>query len=220
MTRWLKVEFHCHTQFSPDSLTTPNDLVQMARKKGLDRVVVTDHNTIRGALAARELDPERIIVGEEVMTTRGELLASFVSKEVPKGLEPMEAIALLRKQNAFISVSHPFDWARHGWLPKDLNAILPYVDALEILNARCFDHKLNLRAGLCATENDIPGTAGSDAHLARELGTAFLELPSFSNSDELRNVIRIGIVQGGRSPIWVRFGSLFAKLRKMSVVKS
>ncbi len=77
-------------------------------------MVVTDHNTIAGARAAQELDPELVIVGEEIKTTRGEILAFFVSEEVPAGLTPQETIARLKDQGAFISVSHPFDIYRGG----------------------------------------------------------------------------------------------------------
>jgi predicted metal-dependent phosphoesterase TrpH len=52
----LRVEFHCHTILSKDSLTRPRDLVDACRRKGIDRVVVTDHNTIAGAQAAQALD--------------------------------------------------------------------------------------------------------------------------------------------------------------------
>src|SRR5687768_2374919 len=86
----LRIEFHCHTIFSKDSLTRPRDLVDTCRRKGIDRLVVTDHNTVAGARAARALDPELVILGEEIMTTRGELLAAFVSEEVPRGLSPQE----------------------------------------------------------------------------------------------------------------------------------
>ena len=80
------VEFHCHTIYSKDSLTTPERLVKACRRKGIDRVVVTDHNTITGARAAQALDPELVIVGEEIKTTRGEILAAFVTEDVPAGL--------------------------------------------------------------------------------------------------------------------------------------
>ena len=62
----LKVEFHCHTNASKDSLTRPHDLVEACRRKGIDRVIITDHNTIRGAQAAQALDPQRVIVGEHL----------------------------------------------------------------------------------------------------------------------------------------------------------
>ncbi len=111
---FINLEFHCHTCASQDSLTTPEELVAACRRKGIDRVVVTDHNTIAGARSAQALDPELVIVGEEIMTTRGEILAAFVREEVPRGLSPQEAIQRLKDQGAFISVSHPFDSFRSG----------------------------------------------------------------------------------------------------------
>ncbi|HLF87415.1 MAG TPA: PHP domain-containing protein, partial [Anaerolineales bacterium] len=86
MPEFYRVETHCHTIFSKDSLTHPADLLAACRKKGLDRVIITDHNTISGAVAANELDPDRVIIGEEIMTRAGELLAAFVLEEVPAGL--------------------------------------------------------------------------------------------------------------------------------------
>ena len=105
----IQIDFHTHTSASKDSLTSPERFVAAARRKKLDRVVVTDHNGIAGAQAAYALDPERIIVGEEIMTTKGEILAAFVTEEIPRGLSPLETIKRLRGQGAFISVSHPFE---------------------------------------------------------------------------------------------------------------
>ena len=70
----ITLEFHCHTYASKNSLTRPADLIKTARRKGLNRLVITDHNSITGALEAREIDPELVIVGEEIMTTSGEIL--------------------------------------------------------------------------------------------------------------------------------------------------
>src|SRR6266542_3450419 len=132
------VEFHCHTNASKDSLTRPEDLVTAARQKGIHRLVITDHNTIAGARAAQALNPELVIVGEEIMTDRGEILASFVTEEIPTGLTPQETIRRLKEQGAFISVSHPFDKFRSGgWEEVDLLEILPSVDAIEVFNSRC-----------------------------------------------------------------------------------
>ncbi|KAA0272124.1 MAG: PHP domain-containing protein, partial [Chloroflexi bacterium] len=86
------IEFHSHTFASKDSLTRPEDLIRAARRRGLDRVVITDHNSVAGARAAQALDPELVIVGEEIMTTRGEILAAFVTEEIPAGLTPLETI--------------------------------------------------------------------------------------------------------------------------------
>src|SRR5688572_31644670 len=190
----LKVEFHCHTIASSDCLTRPRDLVNICRRKGIDRVVVTDHNTIAGARAAHTLDPELVIVGEEIATTRGEILAAFVSEEIPKGLTPGETIRRLKEQGAFISVSHPFDrWRSGHWREEDLLEILPKVDAIEVYNSRCMLPRFNRQARQFAEKYHLAGTVGSDAHVAFELGQSLMDLEPFEGPEGLRRVIRRGV---------------------------
>lgn len=211
----LRIEFHCHTLFSKDSLTRPADLIRAARQKGLDRVIVTDHNTIAGARAAQSLDPDLIIVGEEIMTTRGEILAAFVSEEIPAGLSPQETIHRLRDQGAFISVSHPFDIMRGGhWQVPDLLDILPLVDAIETFNARCWRAVFNTRAQNFARERGLPGTVGSDAHTAWELGRATLTLPPFADGRGLAAVIHLGRAQTRLSSPLIHATSRYATMMK------
>ncbi len=211
----LRTEFHCHTIYSKDSLTPPARLVDTCRRKGIDRVVITDHDTIAGALAARELDPERVIVGEEIMTTRGEILAAFVKEEIPAGLTPEETIQRLREQDAFISVSHPFDAMRRGgWDEPDLLAITPLVDAIEIFNSRCVRPSYNRKAAAFAEEHNLAGTVGSDAHAPLELGRSVLLLEPFADADGLRRVIRRATARTLLSPPWFHFISRYAKYRK------
>lgn len=211
----LRVEFHCHTKYSKDSLTPPEVLVETCRRKGIDRVVVTDHNTLAGARAAQALDPERVIVGEEVMTARGELLAAFVKDELPAGLPPLEAIARLRAQGAFISVSHPFDaWRSGGWEEKDLLEILPLVDAIEVYNSRCVSPSFNRRAMGFARQHRVAGTVGSDAHAAFELGRSLLLLEPFEGPDGMRKVIRAAQFETHWSPPWFHLTSRYATLWK------
>jgi len=211
----LSVEFHCHTVFSKDSLTSPRKLVETCRRKGIDRVVVTDHNTIAGALAAQKLDPELVIVGEEIMTTRGEILAAFVKEEIPRFLSPQETIRRLKEQGAFISVSHPFDRLRDGaWKEKDLLEILLEVDAIEVFNSRCMNPRFNRDARAFAEKHDIPGTVGSDAHAAFELGQSLLLLEQFEGPEEMRQVIRRGVPKTRLSSLWVHLASRYAVIFK------
>ena len=211
----ITLEFHCHTNASKDSLTKPEDLILMARKKGLDRLVITDHNSIAGARAAQALDPELIIVGEEIMTTKGEILAAFVSEEIPAGLTPQETIRRLKEQGAFISVSHPYDTHRKGgWKEIDLLEIVPHVDAIEVFNSRCMDPHFNHQARAFAEKYDLPGTVGSDAHGAFEVATSVLVLDPFQGPDEMRKVIRQAKVKTKLSPWWVHLVSRYAAMKK------
>lgn len=216
--RSLTLEFHCHTNASKDSLTTPESLIRAARRKGLDRLVITDHNSIAGAKAAQVLDPELVIVGEEIMTTRGEILAAFVTEEIPAGLTPQETIRILKEQEAFISVSHPFDMMRKGgWKEDDLLEIIPFVDAIEVFNARCMDPRFNHRAKAFAEKHNLAGTVGSDAHASFELGKAVMLLDPFTGPGEMRKVIRGAEFKTKLSPWWVHFVSRYASMKKKNL---
>jgi predicted metal-dependent phosphoesterase TrpH len=211
----MKAEFHCHTCWSKDSLVEPEQLILACRRKGIGRVVVTDHNSIAGAVIAHQMAPDLVVVGEEIMTTQGELLAAYVQEEIPKGLSPEEAIRRLRDQGAFISVSHPFDsWRNGAWKIRDLDAIISLVDAIEVFNARCTERQSNEKAAEYAKKHGVVGTAGSDAHSILELGTAVVSLPEFNNSVGLKKALREGRIAGRLSPFWVHFISRWASWRK------
>lgn len=193
----------------------PERLLDTARAKGIDRLAITDHSEIEGALEAHALASELVIVGEEVYTTQGELLAYFVTEWIPPGLEPMDAIHRLKDQNAVISVAHPLDPFRGGaWQEAALREILPYVDALEIFNARTVGKDANERAQELASEAGLPGTAGSDAHHYLEVGTAGLRLPAFDDANGMREALKEAEVVGKLSSPLVHFFSRYATLRK------
>jgi len=211
----IKLEFHCHTCASRDSLTRPVDLVATCRRKGIDRVVITDHNTIVGAREAQMIDPKLVIIGEEIMTTQGEILAAFVQEEIPAGLTPQDTIRQLKAQNAFISVSHPFDEVRKGgWKESDLLEILPFVDAVEVYNSRCMLPRFNRRAREFAEKHNVAGTVGSDAHASFELGRSVLLLNPFEGPDGMRQVIRGAKLKTKWSPWWVHLTSRYASMSR------
>src|SRR5919199_145232 len=64
------IDLHAHTYFS-DGTSSPTELVQLARERGLSALAITDHDTTGGiseaALAAAELDLE-IVPGVELST--------------------------------------------------------------------------------------------------------------------------------------------------------
>jgi predicted metal-dependent phosphoesterase TrpH len=192
----ITVELHSHTCYSKDSLILPEKLLKVCEQRGIDRIAITDHNSIEGAVQAAALDPESVIIGEEIMTTRGELLAYFVEEWVPPDLTPMETIHILRDQGAFISVSHPYDSIRSGsWREADLLEILPWVDAIEVYNAR--------------TLTDRP-----NAHAYSEVGTTVMRLSPFKDPESMRHALRGAEIIARRSSPFVHLFSRYASLRK------
>lgn len=214
MKNLLKVDFHCHSCYSPDSFAQLRKLISLSHKKGIDRLVISDHNTICGALHAKNIDPDLIVIGEEIQTNKGELQAFFVKREIPSGLSPIDVINDLRKQDAFISISHPFDPQRSGWTKEDLSQLVPLVDAIEVFNARCLSNSYNEEANNFAVASKLAGIAGSDAHTYREIGNVINILPQFSNAKELRIAILENRISGTLSPAWIHMFSLFARIFK------
>ena len=188
--KMVRAEFHCHSIYSPDSINRLEQLLQTAREVGIDRLCITDHDTLAGSLKAHEMDPELVVVSEEVLTEDGELIAYFLQEEIPAGLPVVKTIELIRAQDAFITIPHLCDEYRAYWKPGQLDEILPLVDAVEVFNARCFKPEFNERALELAKKWKKPFTVGSDAHTYPEVGLATLQLPDFRSAQELRESIR------------------------------
>ena len=126
-----------HTCFSPDSETTPERLVERCIEVGLGLIAVTDHNTIEGALAVREIAPFPVIVGEEVKTSEGEITGLFLKEEVPEGLSPLETVRRIKDQGGLVSLPHAFDRFRSEVIsPGALEEVVAQADIIEVFNAR------------------------------------------------------------------------------------
>ena len=208
-TQTLKIDLHIHTCVSKDAALHPATVIKTAKQRGLDRICITDHNAITGALAAQALDPGFVIVGEEILTAdRTEILAFFVSEWVPPGLPVPEILDRLEAQGAVISVSHPFDRHRNqAWSESELAAIVSRLDAIEGFNARAIHNEDNDKAQAFAWAHQLPITAGSDAHIGLEIGAAYLEMPLFSNAEEFRAGLPQAQVRGRQSPAWTHLFS-------------
>ena len=70
----MRVDLHLHSHHSHDGRSSLEELVERARECGLDRLALTDHNVVEGALAFAQLAPTLAIVGEEAKTLEGEVI--------------------------------------------------------------------------------------------------------------------------------------------------
>lgn len=209
--RW-DVDLHTHTDRSPDCLTAPGDLVSRAREVGLDRLAVTDHDRIEGAFAARDLDPELVIVGEEVRTSDGpEIIGLFLQEHVSPGRSFRETADAIREQGAVTYLPHPFD-PRRGTTESFLESRVDCVDLVEGFNARTHDGEAHRQAEDWAERKGLPLGAGSDAHLLRAVGRGRLRLPPFDGPREFLESARQGDIRGRESSWMVHLGSTLARM--------
>lgn len=198
-TACLRVDLHSHTHHSLDATSAPRELVDRAVEAGLDRIAVTDHGTLDGALEARELAPGLVIVGQEIRCRdRTELIGLFLRERVPEGRSFRETVERIRGQGGVVYAPHPFAYAwRAGWRAARLLAV---ADVVEAFNSRAFLPRWNRLARYAALRRSLPAAAGSDAHFPWEIGRAWTEMPPFRTATEFKEAVRssrpVGLATG------------------------
>jgi hypothetical protein len=211
------IDLHCHTSASFDSLADPAAVARAAVSRGLTHLAVTDHDRIDGALRVREAaSPElTIIVGEEVKTTDGDLIAVFLREVVPPGSSAVETIAAIREQGGLVGVPHPFDRLR-GFGRRsgaELESIAHLVDWVEAYNARVIGGTANEKAALFAREHNLPGVGASDSHTVLEVGVTYSIVDGDPATPEglLASLVAVDFVPG-RASFYVRGWTPLAKV--------
>jgi predicted metal-dependent phosphoesterase TrpH len=211
----MRIDLHCHTHHSRDSLMTFEALLRRMDQRGMDMVAITDHNTISGARAFHARAPERFLIGEEIKTTAGELIALFLNEEVPPGLSPEETITRVHAQGGLVGASHPLDRLRGEAMGmQKLESVRRKLDFLEVFNARITFSNDNCQARESAARWGLPGSAGSDAHAPSEVGRAYVDMPAFDGPQEFLESLALGQIRGRLSSPLVHFYSTYAKWRK------
>jgi len=212
--RPLRIDLHTHTHYSPDAITSPQKFVEVCQRKGITCVAVTDHDTMRGALAVEEIAPFRVILGEEICSREGEVIGLFLKEEIPPGLSARETVERIRAQSGLVSLPHPLDRFRGGIGAERLAELAPEADIIEVMNARTTVGQDNDQAARAAEENGLVGVAVTDAHSPWEMGRAYVEAPAFEGRDELLEALRWGTLVGRPATPLVHLISRYATLRR------
>jgi hypothetical protein len=211
------VDLHCHTRASFDSLADPISVARAAATRGLTHLAITDHDRIDAALEARDGAPPEltIIVGEEIKSADGDIIAIFLRTAVPPGLSALETIAAVREQGGLVGIPHPFD-GRRGFGRKSglrLEEIADKIDWVEAYNARVIGGNANEKASLFAHDHELPGLAASDSHTVVEVGVAYNVLLGDPSTPEglLASLASVKLIPG-RATFYVRAWTPLAKL--------
>lgn len=167
-------DWHIHTIYSKDSISSPFRVVDTAVKKGLRKICVTDHDTITGGKIAAEyacrnrLDIE-VIPGAEIKTDKGEIVGLGLKEEI-KSRKLEEVVEEIKKQGGEILIPHPFGSIRRTVRKYKLEEVAPYADYIEIYNGRSFLNFKRRRIKQIAEKYSLKMVAGSDAHFVFEIG--------------------------------------------------
>jgi len=183
-----KADLHIHTNASDGRPTVEELLKFIEEKTDIDVIAITDHDTIKSALKAKELMAKKnyrfeLIIGEEVSSKQGHILGLYLKKEIPAGLTARETIKEIHSQGGLAIASHPFEHNRFN-SPEMINmdgvgaATLirerTKFDGIEIVNGTPTLNDENISAAaLNKTLLGLAETGSSDAHILEGVGRAY-----------------------------------------------
>jgi len=213
----LKIDLHVHTCYSDDATSSLEEVIFYAKKKGLDGIAITDHDTLKGARKASKLASKKefiVIPGIEVTTFQGHVLGLNVSEFIPQDLSLVETVEKIHEAAGIAIAAHPIVFIKSQI--KQQIASASDLDGIEVINSSAFPFFLSTRLSQALAERlKLPQTAGSDAHLASEIGTAYTMIKADSDINEIIEAIRNGAVTPfGRAISWetrIRRGALSLK---------
>jgi predicted metal-dependent phosphoesterase TrpH len=193
----LRADLHVHTCYSKDCTTPLDQIIVYCLKKEINCLAIADHGTTEGARKLKQIAPFPVIVAEEILTPRGEIMGMFLSENIPSRIPVSEAIKNIRDQGGLVCIPHPGDNIRSSALNiEDLKQIISQVDIIEIFNSRNCFALTNNRAKNIAQQYKKLGSAGSDAHILQEIGNACIEMPEFTSKDEFLKSLSQGNIRG------------------------
>ncbi len=196
----LKCELHCHSHHSKgltmktECWYTPTQMVEYAKKMGLDCIAMTDHDQITGveeAVKAGKKCGLTVIPGEEITTAgidrkrRGHILALGIQERVALGLSVEETVDKIHEQGGIAIAAHPFDISRRGIREKS-----KLCDAMEVFNAINIERLANWKSNRFAEKNNLVGVTGSDVHTIEMFGYSYTLVDGENNVDSILNAIK------------------------------
>lgn len=211
----VNVDLHCHTVASPDGGLTEANIRRMFDAGTLDVIAVTDHNVIYEAVRLQKIFGDQIIVGEEIMTTDGEIIGLYLQEVIRPGLTPQQTVEEIKKQNGIVYVPHPFEKARSGISLNSLNSIAEKVDIVEVINGRSFSKKAQKQAVEWAQANNVAPFASSDAHGRIGWGRVYTELNAQPSHANLVGLAKNGRLRGKKNGYVSYLYPKYNKIRRL-----
>lgn len=209
-----KIDLHTHSIASYDGGISAGQYRRVIEAKTVDYIAVTDHNRIDFALELQFSLGNHIIVGEEIMTTEGEVIGLFLDDPIESGLSPLETMQQIKNQGGIVYIPHPFETVRKGLHPAILEELAEYIDIVEICNGRAFFQNRSEQAVVWTRINHKLGAASSDAHGLRGLGKTYTSVADAPTRENLLELLVKGIPMTDRPGVRALLYPKYHRLRK------
>jgi predicted metal-dependent phosphoesterase TrpH len=207
----VRVDLHLHSSASFDCRVPPLEVARRCAQTGLSPIFLTDHEGIDGAqslLAAGHA----AVIGQEILTTEGEMIGLFLKTVVPSRLSPEDTVDAIKGQGGLVYLEHPYDTSRRNLREEAIERIAAQIDIVEVFNGRSRPEVNRLAEELRRTLG-VPAGAGSDAHTLGEIGSVYIEMDAFEGPQDFLAKLRGGRVVSGANPWIMAARRLFGRSR-------
>ncbi len=211
-----KADMHLHTLYSDGTASVQAVLDHVEARTDLDLIAITDHERIDGALRAREIHAAgnysfELVLGEEITTRRGHVLALFITDRIP-ALRPLpETLERIHDQGGIAIAAHPLAPLTPSLGTRSLLAAQHDLDAIELMNPSAAGRaRRRDRNRLNAEILHLPAVGNSDAHVLDDIGTAWTWFAG-STASEYRAAIAAGTTRAD--------GSFWSNLHNIDVYR-
>lgn len=209
----VKFDLHVHSRFSKDSVAPVWQIEEERKRRGLEGIAITDHNTITETTRVlKENFCPSFILGEEILTLNQndsgkeiEIIGLFLQEPISPEQTVDETIYLIGAQDGIVVLPHPFEEWRHGAGDRGSRYVIEAClrrnipVAIEIYNARARMLNFNFQAEMLwqdFREKGVLATAGSDAHRIPEISRAYVGIPPFQTKEEFLEALKQAKIYG------------------------
>ena len=215
----MRADLHVHSCYSTESgnlrflrsrdcYSTPQDVYATAKRRGMDFVTITDHDSIDGCLALLDAGSRADVFISEEVSCRfpgSDIAVHFgvygMTERLHREVQPLRSDAFavaeaLQEAQVFFSLNHLFHFYR-GQVPlPSYLRLLNRAPAVEARNGTMLREHNELVARLAREWDGGEPTSGrppaliggSDAHTLRRVGTTWTEAPGATPDEFLRNL--------------------------------
>jgi predicted metal-dependent phosphoesterase TrpH len=222
-----RADLHIHTLASDGTAGVVDILDHVERSTELDVIAITDHERIDAALAGRAIARDRglrveVVVGEEVTTLGGHLLALWIEAPVKPFRSLRSTIAAIHDQGGIAIPAHPlvpYPLCAQGFVLRRLLADERRYrpDAIEAFNPTTLGRPWHGRVVRFAEEHGLARVGSSDAHALDAIGTGYTTFEGHDGA-ALRAAIAAGTTHhhGTFHATGEQLGTFGRQLRKYS----
>lgn len=213
-----RLDLHTHSEASKDGSITPEQFARVLREEKLDVIAITDHDRIDFAKGLQNaLGRDKIIVGEEITTSDGEIIGLYLKSRVEPGQTALATVKAIKKQGGLVYIPHPFETFRKGIQKDKLHEIADYVDIIEGCNGRAFAQNFGPQATAWARKHGKAVAASSDAHGSKGIGHTYTFTKQKPKKENLVDIIHESRLVHRRPPLQTLLYPKFNRFRKFIV---